>query len=172
MAADIQSEFHFGNISMPERTHSTRVAPQLYYHLTNQTAAGESALFPVATDAVLKDLRIVQWHTDGSCRSVDLVDGDGLRSRTLDTHSVFLESVDNPPPHPFPLEAVCVFGRIEPTVLEVREAVDGPSRIVRVRGDFLIDIVDPDPGAFLTISVTDREGNRYPIGTFGILEAH
>jgi len=172
MAANTESDFHFANITMVDRSRRGRVTRQLYYHLTNQTAAGESALFPVATDAVLKDLRIVQWHTDGSCRSVDLVDGDGHRCRTLDTQSVFLESLDNPPPHPFPLEAVCVFGRIEPTVLEVRESVDGPSRIVRVRGDFLIDIVAPDPGAFLTISISDREGNRYPVGTFGILESN
>jgi len=172
MAADIQSKFHFGNVTMPGRNHGAGVTRQFYYHLTNQTAAGESALFPVATDAVLKDLRIVQWHTDGSCRSVDLVDGDGLRCRTLDTGTVFLESVDNPPPHPFALEAVCVFGRIEPTVLEVRDSIEGPGRIVRVRGEFLIDIVDPNPGAFLTISVSDREGNRYAVGTIGILEAH
>ena len=172
MAADIKSEFHFGNVTVPHGGHSHGVTQQLYYHVTNQTAAGESPDFPVVTDVVFKDLRVIQWHTDGSCREISLVDGDGVRSRVLDTRTVFLESTDTPLPHPFPLEAVCLFGRIEPTVIEIRESLDGPSRIVRIRADFLIDVVDPGPGVYLTISVGDREGGRYPIGTFGMLEVH
>lgn len=142
----------------------------LYFHITNQTSAGDSAEFPVATDVVLKDLRVIQWYADGSCREVVLLDGDGCPESDLSTRTVFLESADNPPPHPFPLEAVSIGGRIEPTLLEVRTAHNAPVRLVRVRAEFLIDIVEPVPGTYLTITVSDREGNRYSIGTFGVLE--
>jgi hypothetical protein len=140
-----------------------------YYHITNQTAAGGSAEFPVTTAVVLKDLRIVQWYADGSCREVPLFDGDGMRTTKLAPAMVFLESIDNPPPHPLLLEAVCVAGRIEPSVLEIQSTPSDAVHVVRVKNEFLIDVVDPHSGAYFVISVSDRQGNRYPVGTFGIL---
>jgi hypothetical protein len=141
---------------------------QLYYHLTNQTSAGESPEFPVVTDAILCDLQVMQFYADGSCSAIPLYDMDGIQLDELDCRTVYLDSLDTPSVMIEPITRIVLSGTIEPTILEVQTECNGPVRIVRVKPDFKVEISRPGPGEFTTICATDRDGNDYPIGTFGI----
>ncbi|MGO8674098.1 MAG: hypothetical protein ACLQVD_22395 [Capsulimonadaceae bacterium] len=147
---------------------STLSYQQNSYHLTNQTNAGDSAEYPVITDATLSDLKVIQWFADGTFREIGLIDIDGTPLDVLESGTVYLESVQNAPQYPWPIEAVTVSGAIHPATLEVRHNETEPARVVRVAPRFWIDIVDPAPGHFIALTVGDREGNRYTVGTFGI----
>jgi hypothetical protein len=144
-------------------------APRQYYYLiTNQTAAGGTAEFPVITDATLYDLSVTHWFADGTFRQIPLRDIDGMLVDRLDSHMVYLEGRDAAPLHPLPPEAVTIAGRITPPILEVQKSPLDAVRIIRAAREFSIDVSDPIPGTFIAVTISDREGSRYTVGTFGI----
>jgi hypothetical protein len=141
---------------------------QYYYLITNQTGLGGSAEYPVITEATLYDLRVTHWFADGSFRQIPLRDIDGLPVDALDSHAVYLEGRDSHPLHPLPPEAVTIAGRITPPVLEVQKSALDAVRIVRAAREFSLDVSDPVPGTFMALTICDRDGGRYTVGTFGI----
>jgi hypothetical protein len=145
-----------------------KARPLYYYEITNQTAAGGTAEYPVVTDATFYDLRVTHWFADGTFRRVLLRDVDGLCVDVLDNHTLYLEGRDTTPPHPFPPEYVTIAGRLSPAILQIQKSPHDAIQLIRSVEEFSLEIFDPISGTFAALTISDREGNRYAVGTFGI----
>ena len=139
------------------------------YEVVNLTAYGADTGFPVTTDATLCDLRITHKYPGGRSIEVPLYDGNGVRQIDLDSASLYLRSDDILVPARGERVELSVRGKIRPTTLGVSTSHARKSS-VHVCTDFSLESIVL-PGMYEALCAVDDEGNRYPVGTIGLIPA-
>jgi hypothetical protein len=138
------------------------------YEIVSLAPYGEGAGFPVTTDATLWDLRISHRYQSGATVEVPLYDVSGVRQIDLDSAAAFLRTDDFGLPQGRELVEVTVTGKIRLTTLDVSTGDKGHNAHLRPYLGFTLESIVV-PGLYEILTVTDDRGQRYPIGTFGML---
>jgi len=140
--------------------------------LTNHTGRGGNPSFPVVTTVTFRDLNLVYIYTDGTRCAVPLYDKFRVRKCDVDTGMFFVQGAGYPVRHPDhgPLSTVTVTGYFSTTLLQVKPAPIGGSFVAEIAPEFGLTVPHASADTFITLCATDLTGNRYPVGTFSMVE--
>lgn len=140
--------------------------------LTNHTGRGESPAFPVVTPVTFRDLTLIYTFADGTRCAVPLYDQNNARKYDVDTDMFFLRSEAFPVRHPDhgSLTKVSMKGYYGTTLLHIKPASTGGSFVAEIRTDFELMFSHASADSFATLHAIDLSGNRYPVGTFSMVE--
>jgi len=140
--------------------------------LTNHTGRGGNPSFPVVTPVVFRDLNLVYIYADGTRCAVPLYDKFHVRACDLDTGKFFLQSAGFPVRHPDhgALSQITVEGYFSTALLQVKPAPVGGSFVAEIAPEFGLTVPHASTDTFVTLCAADLAGNRYPVGTFSMVE--
>lgn len=140
--------------------------------LTNHTRRGGDPSFPVVNPVTFRDLRLAYTHADGTLCTVPLYDKLNFSRRDLDTDMFFVQGGGFPVRHPDhgPLSKITLKGYFSTTLLQVKPAAAGGSFIAEIASEFDLAVDHASTDTFITLYAFDLNGNRYPVGTFSMVE--